>query len=51
MQNAAFEALGLNWRYLAFEVVPAELGPALAGAAVIGGNVLLFPLDAAINAA
>ena len=32
MQNAGLAALGLNWRYLAFEVRPEELGPALAGA-------------------
>jgi shikimate dehydrogenase len=32
MQNAGFAALGLNWRYLAFEVAPADLQTALAGA-------------------
>lgn len=32
MQNAGIEALGLDWRYLAFEVRPEELAPALAGA-------------------
>ena len=32
MQNAAFAALGLNWRYLAFEVAPDDLPTALAGA-------------------
>jgi shikimate dehydrogenase len=32
MQNAGFEALGLNWRYLAFEVRPEELRAALLGA-------------------
>jgi shikimate dehydrogenase len=32
MQNAAIEALGLNWRYLAFEVHPGELRAALDGA-------------------
>ncbi len=32
MHNAAFAALGLNWRYLAFEVHPDNLRAALAGA-------------------
>ena len=32
MHNAAFAALGLNWRYLAFEVEPKNLRAALAGA-------------------
>lgn len=32
LQNAAFATLGLNWRYLAFDVPPALLGDALAGA-------------------
>lgn len=32
MQNAGLSALGLDWRYLAFDVPPAELGVALAGA-------------------
>jgi len=32
MQNAALAALGLNWRYLAFEVHPDELPVALEGA-------------------
>jgi shikimate dehydrogenase len=32
LQNAGLAALGLNWRYLAFEVRPEELRPALAGA-------------------
>jgi len=32
MQNAAFAALGLNWRYLAFEVDPKNLRVAIAGA-------------------
>jgi shikimate dehydrogenase len=35
MQNAAFCALGLNWRYLAFDVHPDDLRPALAGAQVM----------------
>jgi shikimate dehydrogenase len=32
MQNAGMAALGLNWRYLAFEVRPEDLRAALAGA-------------------
>jgi len=32
MQNAAIASLGLNWRYLAFEVHPDDLRPALEGA-------------------
>src|SRR5262249_45435728 len=32
MQNAGIEALGLDWRYLAFEVPPADLAAALEGA-------------------
>lgn len=32
LQNAGLAALGLNWRYLAFEVPPAELRTAIAGA-------------------
>ena len=33
MHNAAFAALNLNWRYLAFDVDPAQLKEAIAGAA------------------
>src|SRR5688500_9230808 len=36
MQNAAIAALGLNWRYLAFDVDPARLREAIAGAATMG---------------
>lgn len=32
MQNAGISELGLNWRYLAFDVDPAHLGEAIAGA-------------------
>lgn len=32
MQNAGLAALGLNWRYLAFEVHPDDLGAAIQGA-------------------
>jgi len=35
MQNAGLAALGLNWRYLAFDVRPEELRVALAGAKVM----------------
>ena len=36
MHNAAFAALGLNWRYLAFEVDPNHLRAAIAGAQAMG---------------
>ncbi|MDD5141548.1 MAG: shikimate dehydrogenase [Verrucomicrobiales bacterium] len=36
MHNAAFAALGLNWRYLAFEVDPKNLRAAIEGAKVMG---------------
>lgn len=36
MHNAAFTALGLNWRYLAFEVDPKNLRAAVEGAKVMG---------------
>lgn len=32
MQNAGLRVLGLDWRYLAFDVRPEELAPAMAGA-------------------
>jgi shikimate dehydrogenase len=32
MQNAGITALGLNWRYLAFDVLPGQLREAIAGA-------------------
>jgi shikimate dehydrogenase len=35
MQNAGIAMLGLNWRYLAFEVRPDELESAIAGAAAM----------------
>jgi shikimate dehydrogenase len=35
MQNAAMAAMGLDWRYLAFEVRPQDLGAALTGAKAI----------------
>jgi shikimate dehydrogenase len=36
MQNAGIAALGLDWRYLAFEVNPDDLGPVIAGAKAMG---------------
>jgi shikimate dehydrogenase len=36
MHNAAFAALGLDWRYLAFEVDPKNLRAAIEGAKVMG---------------
>jgi len=36
MHNAAFAALGLNWRYLAFEVDPENLRAAIEGARAMG---------------
>ena len=36
MHNAAFDALGLNWRYLPFPVAPAFFEQALAGLAALG---------------
>ena len=36
MQNAGLAALGLNWRYLAFEVAPGHLRAAIDGARAMG---------------
>jgi shikimate dehydrogenase len=36
MQNAGIAALGLDWRYLAFSVPPADLRAAIAGAKAMG---------------
>jgi shikimate dehydrogenase len=36
MQNAGFQALGLNWRYVAFEVQPAHLAAVIEGARRMG---------------
>jgi len=36
MQNAGMAALGLNWRYLAFDVDPSQLREAIMGARVMG---------------
>ncbi len=36
LHNAAYEALGLDWAYLAFEVAPGDLGAAVRGATALG---------------
>lgn len=36
MHNAAFAALGMNWRYLAFPVPPDRVGEAVRGLAAVG---------------
>ena len=36
MQEAAFAAAGLNWRYLTIEVAPEGLGDAVRGARAMG---------------
>jgi shikimate dehydrogenase len=36
MHNAAFDALGLNWRYLAFPVRPGEVASAIEGLRALG---------------
>src|SRR5438034_84982 len=36
MHNAAFDALEMNWRYVAFRVAPAGLGQALRGLVALG---------------
>jgi shikimate dehydrogenase len=36
MHNAAFDALGLNWRYVAFPVRPGEVPQAIAGLEALG---------------
>lgn len=50
MQEAAFAALGLNWRYLTVEVSPADLGAAVMGARVMGfqGFNLTIPHKVAV---
>ena len=50
MHNAAFAALGLNWRYLAFHVAARDLAQALRGIAalgVVGVNVTVPHKEAA----
>lgn len=52
MQNAAFEALGLNWRYLAFRVPTGALPQALRGIAalgLVGSNVTVPHKEAAAS--
>ncbi len=52
MQNAGLAALGLNWRYMAFEVSPANLPGALQGARAmgyIGVNLTVPHKVAAVN--
>ncbi|HET6384783.1 MAG TPA: shikimate dehydrogenase [Armatimonadota bacterium] len=36
MQNAAFDALGMDYRYVAFDVAPGDVGGALAGMRALG---------------
>jgi shikimate dehydrogenase len=50
MQEAAFEALGLNWRYLTVEVAPAALRDAVAGMRAFGirGANLTIPHKVAV---
>jgi shikimate dehydrogenase len=52
MQQAAFDALGLPWRYLTIEVAPADLPTALAGAKAMGfqGINLTIPHKVAVMA-
>lgn len=44
MHNAAFRALGIDAVYLAFDVLPEALGPALAGARALGVRQLAVSL-------
>ena len=50
MQEAAFRALGLNWRYLTMEVPPAKLRDAISGIRAIGmqGVNLTIPHKVAV---
>jgi shikimate dehydrogenase len=50
MQEAAFQALGLNWRYLTVEVPPAQLGDAILGMRAFGmrGINLTIPHKVAV---
>src|SRR5437868_6637181 len=52
MQEAAFQALGLNWRYLTVEVAPADLADAVRGARAFGmrGFNLTIPHKVAVMA-
>jgi shikimate dehydrogenase len=50
MQEAAFRALGLNWRYLTIEVAPAKVADAVVGARALGfrGFNLTIPHKVAV---
>src|ERR1700730_17438321 len=50
MQEAAFQALRLNWRYLTVEVAPAQLGDAILGMRAFGmqGINLTIPHKVAV---
>src|SRR5579864_7569237 len=50
MQEAAFQALGLNWRYLTIEVPPAQLREAMLGVRAFGmrGLNLTIPHKVAV---
>jgi shikimate dehydrogenase len=50
MQEAAFHALGLNWRYLTVEVAPADLAAAIGGVRAFGlrGINLTIPHKVAV---
>jgi shikimate dehydrogenase len=50
MQEAAFQALGLNWRYLTIEVPPAKLKDAMTGVRALGfrGLNLTIPHKVAV---
>ena len=50
MQEAAFRAMGLNWRYLTVEVAPESLGAAIEGARAFGmrGLNLTIPHKVAV---
>jgi len=50
MQEAAFQALGLNWRYLTIEVAPANLADAIRGVRAFGmqGINLTIPHKVAV---
>lgn len=50
MQEAAFRALGIQWRYLTIEVAPADLGDAITGVRALGmrGANLTIPHKVAV---
>src|SRR6266700_6871916 len=50
MQEAAFSALGLNWRYLTVEVPPSKLPDAMSGVRALGmrGANLTIPHKVAV---